>query len=62
MYITTVWRTRKENLRIGILKQQLIKRVIENVEIRKQIPRQNIEKKYGPYSNMLNFQELIGLM
>ena len=62
MYITTVWRTRKENLRIGILKQQFIKRVIGNFEIRKQIPRQNIEKKYGPYSNKLNFQELNNLM
>ena len=58
VYITTVWRTRKENLRIGILKNHFVRRVIEHFELRKQIPRQNTEKIYGQYPKKLTLEEL----
>ena len=58
MYISTVWRTRKENLRIGILKKYFIKRVMENIEIRKHMAKQNLEKIYGQYLNRLSYEEV----
>ena len=58
MYISTVWRTRKENLRIGILKKYFIKRVMENIEIRKHMAKLNLEKIYGQYLNRLSYEEL----
>ena len=57
MYISTVWRTRKENLRIGIFEKYFIKRVMENIELWK-IARQNLEKIYGQYINRLSYEEL----
>ena len=58
VYITTVWRTRKENLRIGILKNHFVRRVIENFEIRKQTPRENVGILFGQYSKKLSLEEL----
>ena len=62
LYITIVWRTRKENLRIGILKKQFIKRVAENIEIRRQIPGQKLEKIYGEYLNKLKVDVLNNML
>ena len=62
LYITIVWRTRKENLRIGILKKQFIKKVVDNIEIRRQIPGQKLGKIYGEYLNMLKVDVLNNML
>ena len=57
-YIITVWRTRKENLRIGKLKTLLINRVIENLKIKKEISGKTREEIYGQYFTRLTDDKL----
>ena len=59
IYISTVWRKRKENLRIGVLKNLLIRKVNEHIEIRKYILKKTLEEMYGQYSARLSYEELI---
>ena len=58
VYIITVWKTRKENLRIGKLKNLFIKRVIDDIRIRKEISGKSREEIYGEYFNRLTDDEL----
>ena len=46
-YLVTIWRTRKENLRIGILKHMIIKKVLQNFDIIKHMPLHTLEKLFG---------------
>ena len=58
MYIITVWRNRKENLRIGILKKKLISNVIECIELRKHLTKQSSDIIFGEYYQKLYSEEL----
>ena len=57
-YIITVWRTRKENLRIGKLKTLFVNRVMENIKIRKEISGKTREEIYGQYFTRLTDDKL----
>ena len=57
-YISTVWRNRKENLRIGILKNLFIRKVNENIEMKKHSSNRTLEEIYGEYSSRLCLEEL----
>ena len=58
MYIIIVWRTRKENLRIGGLKHLFIKKAIYDIEIRKEILGKTREEIFGQYFTRLTDEEL----
>ena len=58
IYISIVWRKRKENLRIGVLKKVFIKTVYDNMNIRKQVLHKSLEEIYGQYSARLTYVEL----
>ena len=58
VYIVTVWKTRKENLRIGKLKNLFIKRVIDDIRIEKEISGKSREEIYGEYFIRLTDEEL----
>ena len=58
LYICTVWRCRKENLRIGNLRNILIRTAKENVYIMKQLTRKTLEELYGQYGERLTCEEL----
>ena len=62
VYISTVWRTRKENLRIGKLKKFYINKVIDHIRIRKEILGKTLEEIYGQYFTRLTDEELNNLM
>ena len=62
VYISTVWRTRKENLRIGKLKKFYINKVIDHIRIRKEILGKTVEEIYGQYFTRLTDEELNNLM
>ena len=57
-YICTVWKTRKGNMRIGILRNILIRKVKEDIDIRRQLTRQTPEDLYGQYYVKLKTEEL----
>ena len=61
VYISIVWRKRKENLRIGVLKSLLIRKAHEIMDIRRQVLNKSLEEIYGQYSTRLTFDELIKL-
>ena len=58
MYIITIWKTRKENLRIGILKHMIIRRVIEYLAFLKHMPNHTLEKLLEEISK-LNIENLV---
>ena len=58
MYISTVWRTRKENLRIGKLKIIFKKKAINDIRIRKEILGKTREEIFGHYFIRLTDEEL----
>ena len=58
VYICTVWRTRKENLRIGNLRNILIRTVKGNIDVSKQLTRKSLEELYGQYCERLTYDEL----
>ena len=58
VYITTVWRTRKENLRIGNLKVLFIKKATYDIRTRKEILGKTREEIYGQYFTRLTDEEL----
>ena len=51
-YIATIWRTRKENLRIAILKNMILKKVMQNFDTIKQMPNHTLEKLFGRGSQL----------
>ena len=58
VYICTVWKTRKENMRIGILCNIFIRKIKEDFEIRRQLTRQTPKDLYGQYYVKLTTEEL----
>ena len=58
LYICTVWRSRKENLRIGILSSILKRTIKENLEIMRQLTRKSLEELFGQYGKRLTYEEL----
>ena len=51
-YIVAIWRTRKENLRLGILKSIILKKVIQNFEFIKQMPNHTLNRLFGAGSQL----------
>ena len=60
IYIVTVWKTRKENLRIGILRHMIVRKVSANFVLIKHMPNQSLEKVFGTLSS-LDIDNLIRL-
>ena len=60
IYIITVWKNRKENLRIGILKYKIIRKVIEHLEFLKHIPNKDIEKTLKRMAR-INIENLVNI-
>ena len=61
MYITTDWRTRKENLRIGKLKKLFIIKATDDIRTRKEMLGKTREEIYGQYFTRLTDEELYKL-
>ena len=60
-YILTIWRTRKENLRIGILKKMVINKVLEIVNIMKFMPNHTDEEDLGYHLNNIEPSDLLDI-
>ena len=60
-YILTVWKTRKENLRIGILKTMIINKCITTIDIMKHMPNISVETELGNYITKLDSRILLGI-
>ena len=58
VYICTVWRTRKENIRIGKLRNMLIRTVKGNLDILSHITRKSLEELFEQYCVRLTYEEL----
>ena len=58
VYICTVWKTRKENLRIGNLRKILIRTVKSNIDVSKLRTGKSLEELYGQYHVKLTNTEL----
>ena len=58
VYICTVWKTRKENLRIGNLRKLLIWTVKSNIDVSKLRTGKSLEELYGQYHVKLTNAEL----
>ena len=52
IYIMTIWRSRKENLRIGIMKNIIIRKLSEYREFVKKIPGRRFEKLIDALSSI----------
>ena len=52
VYILTIWKTRKENLRIGILKKNIIKRISEYFDFIKLLPNTKLDKVFIEISRL----------
>ena len=52
VYILTVWKTRKENLRIGILKSIIVKRISEYFEFIKLLPNIRLDEVFQQISRL----------
>ena len=60
-YILTVWKTRKENLRIGILKMMIINKCITTIDTMKHMPNISVETELGNYITKLDSRILLGI-
>ena len=58
-YILTIWRTRKENLRIGILKKMVINKVLEIINITKFMPYHTDEESLGYHLNNIEPTDIL---
>ena len=58
VYICTVWKTRKENLRIGNLRKILIRTVKSSIDITRICSGKSLEELYGQYYVNLTNAEL----
>ena len=60
IYIITIWKTRKENLRIGNLKHMIIRRFIGHIEFLKHMPNHKLET-FIEQTSRLDFENLISI-
>ena len=60
IYIITLWKNRKENLRIGILKKIIIRKVVEHLKFIKFMPNHKFEEIFDELTR-LDLEELIHL-
>ena len=60
IYIITIWKTRKENLRIGILKTIIVKRLSDHFNFMKLLPNNRLDKVFEKFSR-LDIDSLINL-
>ena len=60
IYILTIWKTRKENIRIGILKTIMVKRISEHFNFLKLLPNIKLEKVFEEISR-LDIDNLINI-
>ena len=58
-YILTVWKMRKENLRIGILKNMIISKSLRIIDIMKYMPKMSVESIIGNYISKVNSEVLL---
>ena len=58
-YILTIWRTRKENLRIGIMKSRILSKVTQTIDTIKQIPNISRKKDIGDCLDEIDFTDLL---
>ena len=58
-YILTVWKMRKENIRIGILKHMIISKTLSTIDIMKYIPKMSVESIIGNYISKVNSEVLL---
>ena len=61
VYILTVWKMRKENLRIAILKSMIINKVLGTINIIKHIPNTSVESILGNYVSKVELEVLLRL-
>ena len=59
-YILTIWKTRKENLRIAILKNIIINKCLNIIEIIKHMPNQSVERALGSNIQKLDTTVILG--
>ena len=52
VYIITIWKTRKENLRRGILKKMILKRISEHIDFIKLLPNINLDIVFEEISRL----------
>ena len=60
-YILTVWKTRKENMRIAIVKKMIINKSQDIINIIKHISKTSVEKVLGNYLEKIEAEILLGL-
>ena len=60
-YILTVWKTRKENLRIGILKRMIINKCLGTIDTMEHMPKIVVGTILGNYTTKLDFKELLSI-
>ena len=60
-YILTVWKMRKENLRIAILKSMIINKVLGTINIINYIPKTSVESVLGNYLSKVESEVLLSL-
>ena len=58
-YILTVWKMRKENIRIGILKHMIVSKTLRTIDIMKYIPKMSVESIIGNYISKVNSEVLL---
>ena len=61
-YILTVWKTRKENLRIGILKNMIINKCMGTIDTMKHMPNISLEAALGNYITKIDSQILLRIL
>ena len=52
LYISTIWKTRKENIRIGILKNIMLRRISNHINFIEQMPNHSVENLFGNISSL----------
>ena len=52
IYIITLWKTRKENIRIGILKHLIIENISDHLNFIKNMPNHRLEKLFVEFSRL----------
>ena len=60
-YILTVWKMRKENLRIAILKSMIVNKVLGTINTIKYIPKTSVESVLGNYISKVESEVLLRL-
>ena len=52
IYIIAIWRNRKENLRIGILKSIIVKKIVEHLDFIKVLQKSKLDEIFQKISRL----------